>query len=202
MPHIPISLSRLLASPLFSPHTLPGRDLTEDSLGQLQSRFTALTRSILFQILCALAYLHDPARQIAHRDIKPNNILLTADGCVKVIDFGIAWEGSDDEDRKRDDIWPEYSSRMYFEVSTGCVHIYALHSDPSQPMEQLDRTVHRNFCLAQGLTMLLPLTCGVLDVPSQNFLQPLGSVMTKMMKTTTATQILPQTLLSSPPNYT
>jgi serine/threonine-protein kinase len=40
------------------------------------------------QILVALEYSH--AHGVVHRDIKPGNILLTADGQVKIADFGIA----------------------------------------------------------------------------------------------------------------
>ncbi|HKX17938.1 MAG TPA: protein kinase [bacterium] len=40
------------------------------------------------EVADALAYAH--ARRVVHRDIKPQNILLTADDHVKVADFGIA----------------------------------------------------------------------------------------------------------------
>jgi dienelactone hydrolase len=43
---------------------------------------------IASQIARGLAKAHE--RQITHRDIKPANILLTPDGVVKVIDFGLA----------------------------------------------------------------------------------------------------------------
>ena len=43
---------------------------------------------LMREILLALSILH--RRGIIHRDIKPGNILLTADGTVKLGDFGIA----------------------------------------------------------------------------------------------------------------
>lgn len=45
-------------------------------------------KRIFGQILAAVRYCHN--LDIVHRDLKPQNILLHAEGNVKVIDFGLA----------------------------------------------------------------------------------------------------------------
>lgn len=42
------------------------------------------------QLLDALVYLHERDRQIIHRDIKPHNLKVTADGRMALLDFGLA----------------------------------------------------------------------------------------------------------------
>lgn len=46
------------------------------------------------QILQALGYLH--RRGILHRDLKPGNVLVMPEGLVKVLDFGLAFDKSQD----------------------------------------------------------------------------------------------------------
>ncbi|ORC89613.1 putative protein kinase [Trypanosoma theileri] len=49
----------------------------------------SVVRSYTRDILEGLAYLHDTAR-VCHRDVKPGNVLITADGRCKLTDFGVS----------------------------------------------------------------------------------------------------------------
>ncbi|KAL0575784.1 hypothetical protein V5O48_006181 [Marasmius crinis-equi] len=118
MPFIPFSLSQLLDSP-----SLSSPSSSSSSSSHEQTRFQIICTSITHQLFSALTYLHE-SQKIAHRDIKPTNVLLTKEGCVQLIDFGITWREDETEEDKKGDLWPEFRGEgkgkgMYFEVSTG-----------------------------------------------------------------------------------
>src|SRR4029450_8595639 len=63
-----------------------GRTLKQVISGRPMDVLSAL--SIAVQVADAITTAH--ARGIVHRDIKPNNIVVTDQGQVKVLDFGLA----------------------------------------------------------------------------------------------------------------
>lgn len=109
MPFVEWSLYDLLANPDFSPHT---SSMTGHSSS---SEFTIVARSLLQQVLKALAYLH--SNSIAHRDVKPRNVLITRNGCAKLIDFGISWDTQVSPSDMS--MWPEPPGGMCPHVCSG-----------------------------------------------------------------------------------
>lgn len=87
--------------PFFSLEYVDGSTLS--TLIQESSLSDDQAAKLMMQIARAVHYLHE--HEILHRDLKPQNILVTSDGVPKVADFGLAKLLSDgDEETKTGDI--------------------------------------------------------------------------------------------------
>ncbi|TFK96934.1 kinase-like domain-containing protein [Pterulicium gracile] len=118
MPFVPYGLDALLAAPGFSFHDCP-LPVPPHPLLRGGEPLEKLMKGIAKGIFEALAYLHHPDQHIAHRDVKPANVLLMPDAQVKLIDFGVSFDCHHSSDEQETVLWAEPEGKMYFEVSTG-----------------------------------------------------------------------------------
>lgn len=83
-----------------------------------QHRLSLDERLKLFlQVVDAVQFAH--ARLLIHRDIKPGNVLVDADGCARLLDFGIASVvGSDDRSRAYTPGYASPEQRLGADVGT------------------------------------------------------------------------------------
>jgi len=120
-PLLPLSLAGILDSPFLAPSPPPSDLVLPSSpivlLSRKEELFGILVKSIFFQIATAVAYLHTMDVPVAHRDIKPGNVLISESGCVKLIDFGIAW-ASFNSTGGSDTSMPEQSTSPYSQEET------------------------------------------------------------------------------------
>ena len=80
-------LTEIDGAPAIVMEYIDGKSL-KDVIADDALRSPALASKVALHVLRGLSVAHN--KQIIHRDIKPGNILVTADGTVKVTDFGLA----------------------------------------------------------------------------------------------------------------
>jgi len=111
---------------------------------------------ITLALLEGIAYAH--ARQVVHRDVKPANIMLTAEGVPRLMDFGIAVHGPSDEHAEFCGtpayMAPEYIATHRYEASCdlfslGVVLYEMLTGSPPvrsrDPYQTMHRIVHEDY---------------------------------------------------------
>jgi hypothetical protein len=95
---------------------LPKMDSVADYLAIAPNKLESKVVQVCFGLIKGLAYLHEHC--IAHRDIKPDNLLVDRDFCLKIIDFDIAMQVKNENeevyDRRGTEAWiaPEVEMRL------------------------------------------------------------------------------------------
>lgn len=95
-----------------------------------QHELATRERLALFINVCA-AVEHAHRSLIVHRDLKPNNVLVGADGCVKLVDFGIAKLLTGEDEQTRTEarrLTRAYAAPEQFadDTATTAIDVYAL----------------------------------------------------------------------------
>ncbi len=74
---------------------VPGQSLEEILAAEQRPLREAQVLGYAVQLCDVLTYLHDQNPPILHRDIKPANIRLTPHGLIKLVDFGLLKQGTE-----------------------------------------------------------------------------------------------------------
>ncbi|MFN8573756.1 MAG: serine/threonine-protein kinase [Gemmatimonadaceae bacterium] len=140
---------------------------------------------LMLQVVAAVAHAH--ANLIVHRDLKPSNILVTSDGAVKLLDFGIAKLLNEREDSERAPLTvdgarvltPEFASpeQVRGDPVTTATDVYALGVLLYVMLSGRHPTAEGASTPADALSAVLEV------VPARLGLGDLDSVLTKALRT-------------------
>lgn len=145
------------------------------------------TKHILEPVIGALASVH--SRGVIHRDVTPDNIYITNDGTVKLLDFGAARYSLGDKSRSLDVVLKHgYAPREQYSrhgrqgpytdvYALGATFYYALTG--RLPPDSIDRQDEDEFILPSSLGVKLPAKaedalCKALAVSAQDRFQSMG----------------------------
>jgi len=94
---------------------LPGGDCSSllENIGYFDEN---MARCYIAELIMALDYLH--SKDIIHRDVKPDNLLISADGHIKLTDFGLSIFGMLERQQEVDEASTYHTARGHRVVGT------------------------------------------------------------------------------------
>lgn len=139
---------------------ISGRNLTESRIIEIGS-----------QIASGLAYAHE--RGILHRDIKPQNVMITPEGRAKILDFGLAKRTRLEFERQGSEAADTKSENLSFETARGTIVGTVQYMSPEQiGGEQLDG---RSDIFSLGI-LLYEMVVGANPFRGESFASTIGKI--------------------------